>query len=368
MKALALTLILPLISQGQTVLFTGSEGANTGSPTRNAYTNCATSCVSGVPKPSPAGQRWCNSSQVTSCGSFGSLVVSSSIIGTGAHALDNGKGAGGTDSLSSVSVSYGNALAGDCGTATNYPSQLVPSVTLPGAVASARSIFVGTTQSSNTDSSLLAPTKWPIPNGDQALNYIVQACETMPITSGSGVHLELDLNHTLSTDDYIGPGGHYNFGLGEWDYCGQGCSGWKKMNLVSGGVTVTPPFPPGHHIYMEWYYHRTNTCTATSSVNCYFWDSACFKDYTAGTGMVCGDWRDAATGLTPGAIPVFKAGFTTNQINLQHQIDFNCSSCTITVNSDFRNVVAYIPAAPSRPGTSVILLSQAATSGKSGEI
>ncbi len=342
-----------------TTVFTGTEGSNAGSPDRDAYTNCAKTCSSGTPVPSPAGQRWCNSSQVVTCGSFGSNFVASTITGTGTHQLDNGLGAGGTDSLATVSVTYANASAGDCGGATNYPSALIPSITLPGAVANARAVFSGTTQSSNTNTSLLAPTKWAIPGGDAANYYIVHMCETVPTTSGSGVHAELDLNHTLSTDDYVGPGSHYNFGLAEWDYCPQGCSGWKKMNLVNANGIVTPPFPAGHSLYMEWYYHRTLACTHTSGSNCYFYDAACITDVTAGTPQVCGAWQDATTGLTPGGIPVLKTGFTTNQINVQHQIDYNCVSCTRSINSDFRSVVAYSLAGavvgPS-PSTSVIVL------------
>ena len=334
---------LSLPALGQTVIFTGSEGASSGSPVRDAYTNCGLTCPSTTLQPSPAGQLWCTAAAKAAAGGncAGNGVVTSSVFGTGTTSLSNGLGAGGVDSLASVSVSYENPSAGDCGSATNYPSQLVPNITLPGAVANARSIFSGTTQSSNVNTSLLAPTKWAIPGGDVAANYIVQACETVPVTSGSGFHLELDLNHTLSTDDYVGPGSHYNFGLGEWDYCPQGCSGWKKMNLMSGGLNVTPAFPANHHIYMEWYYHRTASCSSSSGANCYFYDAACFKDYTAGSAMVCGNWQDATTGQTPGGIPVHKAGFTINQINVQHQLDFNSASFTGSVNSDFRNVVAY---------------------------
>ena len=347
-----------------TIYITATEGSNANAsngsaPRRNAYTNCGLTCPSGSLQPSPAGQLWCTATAKAAAGGAcsGNGVVTSSITGTGTTALSNGLGAGGVDSLDTVSVTYGQASAGDCGSIPSGPSHLAPFVTLPGSVAGARAVFSGTTQTSPHNTSLLAPTKWLIPGGDAANYYIVQMCETMPVTSGSGVHLELDLNHTLSNDDYVGPGSHYNFGLSEWDYCPQGCGGWRKMNLVSGGSTVTPPFPAGHSIYMEWYYHRTIPCASTSSSNCYFYDSACFKDITAGGSWVCGNWQDASSGLTPGGIPVHKSGFTKNEINVQHQIDFNCSACTITVNSDFRNVVAYsLDGGP--PALSVIFLSK----------
>lgn len=349
-----------------TTVFTGNEGSNSGSPTRDTYTNCSTSCVSGVWQPVNSGsisngQLACTtaaqSSGVTN-GCSSRSVVSSTITGTGTTPLSNGLGAGGTDSLASLSVTYAVASAGDCGSSTNYPSTLVPSILLPGAVANGRSVFSGTTASSNFNTSLLAPTKWAIPGGDAANYYIVAMCETVPTTTGSGVHDELDLNHTLSNDDYVGPGSHYNFSLAEWDYCPQGCSSWKKMNLVNGSGIVTPPFVAGHHLYMEWYYHRTLACSSSSGSNCYFYDSACITDVTAGTPQVCGNWQDATTGLTPGGIPVHKSGFTINEINLQHQIDYNCSSCTISSNSDFRNVVAYSLSGtmPAPPSISIILI------------
>ena len=225
-----------------TVVLAESEGSNSGSPDRDVYTNCAKTCSSGTPSPSPAGQRWCNSSQVVSCGSFGSNFVGSAISGTGTKPVDNGLGAGGTDSLASLSVSYGNALAGDCGTVPTTAT-LWPNVTLLGSVANGRSIHSGTTQSSSVNTSYLAPTKWAIPGGDAANYYIVQMCETVPTTSGTGFHLELDLNHTLSTDDYVGPGSHFDFTTNKWYYCPQGCSGWKAMNLVNGNGNGDSSFP-----------------------------------------------------------------------------------------------------------------------------
>ena len=58
--------------------------------------------------------------------------------------------------------------------------------------------------------------------------------------------------------------------------------------------------------------------------------------------MVCGAWQDASTSLTPGGIPVLKSGFTTNQINVQHQLDFECCQRHPEASTlIFRNVVAY---------------------------
>lgn len=344
---LALCAPLQLLAQ-TTTYFTGTEGSNANAsngsaPNRDLYTNCAMTCVSGTPSPSPFGQLWCSAGQRTTgiglgCSGLNGSVLST-VTGTGTHALSNGLGAGGTDSLTNMIATYGGALAGDCGTAINTPSALIPGLILPGAVTNSREVFSGTTDPTNFNTSLLAPTKFSF-SSTAADHYVVQSCVTVPTTTGTGFHLEMDLNHTLPDHSYVGPGSHYNFPLLEWDYCMQGCSGWKKMNLVSGGVTVTPAFPAGHHIYMEWAYSRTPSCSSSSTSQCVNYDAACFQDYTAGSPMVCGQWKDATTGLTPGGIPVLKSSFPP-EINTQIQMDYDQGGITRSVNVDFRNVVAY---------------------------
>ena len=349
-----------------TIALARTEGSNSNSPTRDAYTNCATSCVSGVWQPINSGsvsngQLACTaaaqSSGVTN-GCSARSVVGGTITGA---TLSNGLGAGGSDSLASLSISWGNALAGDCGTVPTT-SALIPTLSLLGAVPSARSLFSAGTQGSFPNTSFLAPAKWPIPGGDAYNYYDVQMCETVPTTTGTGFHLELDLNHTLSNDDYIGPGSHYDFSTSKWSYDPQGFSPWRAMNLVEfdGTVHTTMPFPAGHSLYMEWIYHRTPTCSSSSGSNCYFWDYACITDVTAATPAVCGAWQDASSGLTPGGIPVHKAGFRTNEINVQTQGDLNQVSITRTINSDFRTVTAFNfsgsgPSGPPPP-TGVIVL------------
>ncbi len=349
-----------------TIALARTEGSSANSPTRDAYTNCATSCSAGVWQPVNSGsvsngQLACTTAAQSSGvanGCSARSVVGGTITGA---TLSNGLGAGGTDSLASLSISWSNALAGDCGTVPTT-SALIPTLSLLGAVASSRSLFSGTTQGSFPNTSLLAPTKWAIPGGDADNYYVVQMCETVPTTTGTGFHLELDLNHTLSTDDYVGPGSHYDFSTSKWYYCPQGCSSWKAMNLVefNGTVHTTLPYPAGHSLYMEWQYHRTPSCSSSSGSNCYFYDYACIQDVTAATPAVCGAWQDATSGLTPGGIPVHKAGFTTNQINVQHQLDFNAASSTRSVNSDFRNVTAFnfsggTPSGPPPPISVIVL-------------
>src|SRR6185369_4085829 len=87
------------ISAGAAVaLFSGSEGSNGGSPTRNAYTNCATSCIAGVWQPPNVGgvsngQLACTttaqSSGVTN-GCTARSVVSVTSSGAGLTPLSNG--------------------------------------------------------------------------------------------------------------------------------------------------------------------------------------------------------------------------------------------------------------------------------------
>lgn len=304
------------------------------------------------------GVYWCTTADKTAGEAAGGPiqpVVTSTVVGAGTTALDNGKDAGGTDSLTSVTATYGGARSGDCGTTINTASALIPSLILPGAVVNSREVFSGTTDPSHVNTSLLAPTKFAF-SGDIANHYVMQTCATVPSTSGTGFHYESDMNHTLSNHDYIGLGSHYDFSTSKWYYCPQGCSSWKAMTLTeaNGTVHTTLPFPAGHHIYMEWYYHRTSNCSSSSGANCEFYDNACFKDITAGTSQICGVWEDASTGLPPGGIPINLPGFTANEINTQTQLDFN-GNFTGSVNIDFKNLVAFTEGvAP--PTVSVILI------------
>ncbi len=329
----------------------GTEGSNSNAsngsaPSRNAYTNCAQSCSAGVPQPPNSGsvshgQLWCNASQSTACGSFSLSSATSTITGTGTHQLANGLGAGGDDSLTTFVSTYGGAYAGACA-GTSGPSQFYPSISLVGGTGSPETVFSGTTAATTFNTSLLAPTKWAFTSGDSYTYYIRQTCQTVPTTTGTGFHLEYDLNHTISTADYFGYGIHYNYTDSKWYYCFQGCSGWSAMKLVGfdGTVHTTLPFPAGHDIYTEFYESRTAACTSASGSDCEFVNYMCVKDFTAGGSLVCYSLIDAGTNLAVGGIPVHKSGFPP-EFNLQHQLDYNQASITRSVNVHYDNGTAF---------------------------
>ena len=330
------------------VQITTQEGSNANAsngdtPSRNLYTNCATTCSSGTPSPSPAGQRWCNSSQVVSCGSFGSSVVASTITGTGTHSLDNGRGAGGDDSATQLTSTYGGSTTNPCASQWGQPTGF-PGLTLPAAQANSAAFYSITTQSSNVNTSLLSPTKNTMNTAlsDAIDHYLTVSCMDINNTTASGVHAEFDTNHTIATDDYFGFGKHFNFATSKFYFCPQGCSGWKEMDLkeANGTMHTTFSWPANHKIFMYTIDHRDPGCTSSSGSNCMWYDGACFQDVTAGSAQICGNWIDPVTGIAPGGIPVHKSGFTINEINTQTQIDINAASVTIAQNV-WRSFVGY---------------------------
>jgi uncharacterized repeat protein (TIGR02543 family) len=335
------------------VQITTNEGSNANAsngdaPSRNLYTNCATSCSGGVPQPANSGivshgQLWCNSSQVTSCGTFGSGFVTSTITGTGVHSLDNGRGAGGDDSATSMTSIYGGATANPCaavmGGSTGWAG-----LNFPSAVPNSHTTYVITTGSSNFNTSLLAPTKNTMTTalGDAIDHYLTSSCMDISNTTAGGVHAEFDTNHNTSTHQYFGFGKHFNFATKKFYFCPQGCSGWKEMDLRESNGTLHTTFnwPINHAMYIVTFDHRDPGCTSTSGSNCMWYDYACVQDVTAGTAKVCGNWIDPLTGKAPGGIPELKSSFTPNETNTQTQIDINAANTTITQNV-WRTFVGY---------------------------
>ena len=334
------------------IVLSATEGSNGNSstgaaPTRNIYTNCATSCSAGVPQPPNSGpvshgQLWCNSSQVTTCGSFGTGFVTSTISGTGTTALDNGQGTGGVDSATSVTSTFAAANANGCPVGTNILSVYQPGLTLPGNVTAAHTVY-GATTGTPPNTSMLAPTKWVYSSGDLATYYAQETCQKISTTTVGGEHLEWDTDHHLSGNDLFGFGVHYDWSTQKLYYCPQNCVAWAAMNIVESNGTVHTTFnwPANDWIYTQIYEHRTPSCSSSSGSNCMFYDYACYQDYTAGTGRVCGNLVDATSGLTPGGIPVSLPSWTRNQFIKQHQIDILQANGAVTATVDFDNLVAY---------------------------
>ena len=332
--------------------FTGSEGSNGNasngsSPTRNAYTNCATSCISGVWQPPNSGsvsngQLACTTAAQASgvtngCTARSVVAVTSS--GSGLSALANGFGAGGDDSLTAMTYTYGGASAGDCSGAPAN-SLLVPSITFP-SNANQREILAGTTDATNFNTSFLNPTKFATPGTDGAQWGIMRTCVTVPDTSSNGWHYESEPNQTLSTHDRFDYGGHYVFSTSKWYFAGHSAS-WVALNLVEadGTVHTTTPFPAGHHMYIEDLYYRTAACTSSSGSNCMFWVAKAIEDFTAGTPAVLYNLIDSTTGLIPGDVPDSQPSFPEQSWS-QTQGDFDASAVSRQFNIDIKSFTTF---------------------------
>jgi hypothetical protein len=343
--------------QDPTIIFTANAGSNGNAsngdtPSRNFYTNCATghSGSGGTCQVLPAnsgivshGQRWCNASQVVAdgCNGFGTAVVGTSSTGVGVHQLDNGFGAGGDDSALSTSQSFGGTSSNACSTIpSSVPSGTQPGLTIPGYTSGTTEVISLTSQSSNFNTSYLGPTKW-VGLWDAADHYVRYLCQRVSTTTGSGLHLEFDLNHNISTGIYYGPGLHYDWSTQKIYYCYQGCSSWKPITLNDGTDHTTFAFPANHDLGFEIKYRRNPGCAPSSGSNCQFIDKMCIQDLTAGAVNKCYTAKDAATGLPVGGIPVSKTTWTRNEVTLQHQIDENGASIAQTATIAFDNVIGY---------------------------
>lgn len=332
---------------------TSNANSSTGAaPHRNEYNNCATSCSGGVPQPPNSGavshgQAWCNASQVVTCGTFGTKVVSSTISGTGTSLLANGNGAGGFDSAASVTATYGGTTGTGCNVGTNNnPSNHVPRLVLPGNQTGGKAVFGITTNPANANTSLLAVTKYNI-NGDAGRFIVRQDCAAPNVTNISGEHYEWDDNYNDSNGSYFGFGKHYDFSTSGVYYCPQGCSAWKKMKLcpVGGGACITSySWPAGQYLYSESYEHWNAGCGFNSGSACAFYDAICLQLWNGGVAvnsLTCYNIQDATTSLTPSFIPVKKTTWTHPQYAPQHQWDINSTSKTLTATVQFSNLVAY---------------------------
>ena len=337
------------------VVVSMTEGSNGDSstgigPSRNAYTNCANGYSGGhlQPYPFPVGELYCTAADQTAGEGAGGPtqgVVTSAISGVGTTPLDNGQGAGGLNSAASVTAAYAGASANGCPVGTSIATG-VPGLNLLGSVANSSTVYGLTTASSNFNTSSLEPTKWVVPAGDAADHLVRETCQKVNTTGVAGEHLEFDVNYHASTADYFGWGLHYDFSTSKWYYCPQNCPAWQAMSLVrvpDGAVLTTLPFPANDWMYTQVWMRRgaVGVCTSSSSSNCFFYDQLCVQDFTAGGPLACYALRDAATGLTPGGVPVSLPSWTRTQFILQHQWDVNQGSATLTNTVDFDNLVAY---------------------------
>lgn len=235
------------------VQITTNEGSNANAsngdaPSRNLYTNCATSCIGGVWQPVNTslvhnGQLACTAAAQSSGVAHGCAarsVVGGGVSGAGTHAIDNGNGAGGVDSATSMTATYGGATPNPCAAQFSGLSAGWLGLNFPVPVSNSLAFYSASTGASNFDTSLLGPNKNTMTQAlsDAIDHYLTVSCMDINNTSAAGVHAEFDTNHTISTDDYFGFGKHFNFSTSHMYYCLQGCSGWKQMDLKEPNGTV----------------------------------------------------------------------------------------------------------------------------------
>ena len=159
---------------------------------------------------------------------------------------------------------------------------------------------------------------------------------------------EMDVNinasptaYGASQGGYYGWGTHWNATANMFQYCPQGCSGWKTFTGIDIFGTVSNltsyPLANNHWYRTRWYGHRgsTSTCTCSSGANCFFYDALTIYDVTAATTPETYVLVDASSGLPAGGIPINHSTWTSGP-NPQVQLDMTTANATtsITVVSD----------------------------------
>ena len=261
--------------------------------------------------------------------------------------MNNGHGAGGTDSPTAITETYeGTGTDSFC---TGDPNNAAPSgiagLTLASCVPSSSTFFSQTTNSGTSNSGFLAPTSWTVAGGD-AGNLIITESWFRINNLSTLRNLEFDTNYHDSGTTYYVWGKHWSNPNQRFEYCFQGCSGWQAVKLApaGGGSTLTTfALTQGHIYHMRTYDTRgaVGVCTPSSGSNCMFEVALCINDVTAATPWACYNELDATTGLTPGGIPVNPGAFATNLFQLQHQIDQTAASVTTSVDVDSATLTAY---------------------------
>lgn len=329
---------------------TGNGNASTGTtPHGNTYTNCATGYSGGQLQPAgqPVGTLYCTSADKTAAVAAGGPnngVVSSTITGTGTSALDNGNGAGGSDSPTSVTATYGGATGTSCEVGTNAPSALVSGLNLPGKQANSQ-LIMGITTGSPGNSSILTVKKYNY-SGDAANLLVRQDCVSPNSASVSGEHYEWDDNYNDTAGTYFGFGFDYNFPTQKFRSAPQGAS-WTDLELCpfDGSACITTySWPANQYLYTERYEHYSPGCSPSSGSACAFYDAMCVQLWSGGSAvnsMTCYHLKNASTHAPISFIPISKTSWTHPQYAVQHQWDINQSSQTLTATIAFSHLVAY---------------------------
>jgi hypothetical protein len=315
---------------------------------RNTYTNCATGYSGGALEPhgQPVGNLYCTAADKTAALAAGGPnqgVVTSTISGTGTTALDNGNGAGGTTSPSTVTATYAGSTGTACGAHGSSASGFVSGLNFADPGGSAQLVY-GLTAAGST--SILTVSKYN--SSADAGRYVAQRdCWTPNSVTVGGAHYESDYNYNTTGGTYMGFGKDYDMPNKKWRAGPQGAA-WINEELcpVAGGACLTTwTVPAGDSVLVESYEHWNAGCTFSSSTACAFYDAIGLQLYNAGSpvgSMVYYNVRNASTHAVISFIPINKTSWTHPQYAIQHQWDENSgSAATLTATVPFSTAVAY---------------------------
>ena len=347
-------------SQTATVLMSGDLASNSNSttivssPARKQLGNFGTGCSGGVIQPSsdPVGQLYATSSiqsAAVSAGCASEGVVSVTSSGTGIAAPDNGHSAGGSDSATALTDTYGGTADDSIcsGDSHNSDPTLFPGLAPAGCHTSASAYFSQTVVSGHVNSSVLFPTLWTsnsttLDTGNWYMRSFYVMWDNVTTLWDSEHDVNINSSDTAyaqsgcstgsvtSPCGYFGWGMHWGKGLTMFAYCPQGCSSWKKFifKSMNGGSDLTSFTPTVNHWYhIIQYGHRLKSCSYGSSSNCYFYDFFTLYDVTAGGTPVTYYTADATTGNPAGGVPVNHSTWT-NGLYSQVQLDSTTAGTT----------------------------------------
>lgn len=335
---------LPALGQTASVIMTvqmSGNGNSTGivaTPVRKQLGNFGTGCTSGTPTPSPAGQLWATAaiqstfSGVGGCPVQGIPTVTSS--GTGILAVDNGHGAGGTDSATAITDTYGgNSQDSVCtGDAHHNDATLFSGLSAAACVTNGTAIFGMSTATSFPNADMLFPSFYATASStalDAATNYYDDVYFIVP--SLTNLHaLENDVGIVSSPNSYLGSsksemvwGTQYSTTAGMWQYCPQNCSAFVTLRfcLVSNPSSCITSYSltAGDAYRMQWYGSRTSV----SSSYCY--NNIVVYDVTAGGTPTAYILKDNNTGLTPCGSPINQGTFASGAY-VQNQVDMTTAN------------------------------------------
>jgi hypothetical protein len=366
------------------VIFSATLSSNANStglvatPARKQLGNFGVSCSGGVIQPSgiglgwwgasalaapvqqavPVGQLYATTAAKTAAEAAGCAVqgvLAATASGTGIAVPTNGQGAGGTDSATAETNTYGATT--DDAICTGDPHHADPTMIVglpaPGCTSASSAVFSEATAAGFGNADMLWPTLYASNSTtlDQACCYLRSIYFEL-VTSVASLHdFEIDVNinssptaYTGGTGGYCGWGTHWGATPQMFQYCPQDCTGWKTFKGKDcAGVNpdlTQYPLTSGHWYHLLQYGHRDTVCTAANGSNCYWYDMMTIYDVTAGTTPVTYHLVDAATGNPAGGIPVNHSTWTSGE-DSQEQLDSILGSNTITVHVQSDTTVVY---------------------------